>query len=125
MYSLNHVFRGGGPQDKQAHGLIVSLIRLYDLALSGYEEGRQSLLEFGQPTSVLRLGLFISASGHFEVCIDAIKRAINHIRTLRAAKFIPQSLKDLVPRGTPLISGPVERQVTAMRRAAAFGRENL
>src|SRR3972149_1319009 len=52
----------------------------------------------------MSLGLIFRASGHFEVCIDNVKRAI-------------EPMKALLPRGIKVLSRSVEVPITGMRNA--------
>ena len=116
-FAMNCVFGGGGPKDREAYFLVMNFARLVDFAIREYEYGRKATLEFAEDTDSLSLGLIFRASGHFEVCIDNVKRAIEHLKALRMHPKVPQPIKALLPRGIKVLSRSVEVPITGMRNA--------
>ena len=116
-FAMGRSFTSSGPKGREAYALVMNFVRLVDLAVSEYESGRLAILEFANSNENLRLGSAIRSSAHFEVCIDALKRAINHLKAMRGNSNVPPDLKDLLRRDIRLISGKVEGKVTGMRDA--------
>ena len=112
-----HMFRGAGLKRIETYALVMNLIRLVDLAIREYESGRVALNTFASTNDSLPVGAILRASGHFEVCICSVKRAINHVKAMRSYEGAPQSLKDLLPRSLTILTGDVERSITCMRDA--------
>lgn len=120
FFLVNYIFRGAGPKHREAYALVMNFVRLVDLAISEYELARKAMLQFKETTESLALGQAIRASGHYEVCVSALKRAIDHLKAIRGhpmVPLVPQSLQDLLPRGINVLSGRVESQVTDLRNA--------
>ena len=115
VFLLERVFRGGGPSDYRAYGLVVNFIRLTDLALEEYELARRAVLDFASRTEGL-LHPVIPAN-HFEACIVALKRALDHLVALKASPHVPMGLKALLPRHTLILSSGVAKKATDMRDA--------
>jgi hypothetical protein len=116
-FLLFRVFGAGGPKAPLIYGLVMNLVRLTDLAVREYSEGRRTILEFASSSEELRIGSAIRSSAHFEVSIDALKRVINFIKAIRSHKDAPQSLKDLFPRNLKLLTGDAESKITDLRDA--------
>jgi hypothetical protein len=123
--AMRRFFTSSGPKGGEAYALVMNFVRLVDLAVSEYKSGRLAILEFANSNEELRLGSAIRSSAHFEVCIDALKRAINHLKAIRGNPTVPQDLKGLLPRGINLISGEVESKVTQMRHAIQHLEERI
>jgi hypothetical protein len=115
--AMRRIFTSSGPKRREPYALVMNFVRLVDLAVNEYKSGRLAILEFANGNEALRLGSAIRSSAHFEVCIDALKRAINHLKAIRGNPTVSQNLKDLLPRRIGLISGKVESKVTDMRDA--------
>jgi hypothetical protein len=122
---LHRAFRAGGPKDYIAFALVMNFIRMVDLAVSAYQNGREDILEFPKDRQTIQYGLMMNASGNFELCVDLIKRAISFLKAIKAHKDVPQSMKDLVPKGTIVLSGGVEKKVTDMRGAIQHLEERI
>jgi hypothetical protein len=97
-YMANYFFTGVGPKGREAYGLVMNFIRLVDLAIFEYENGRIALCQFATPSNATLIGLFIKASAHFEVCVSTLIRSMNHLMKMRGERKISQPLKDLLPR---------------------------
>lgn len=82
------------------HALIVNIIRLTDLAISEYEIARLAFREWAVTSDTIKVTSFALSSGHFEYCIDALNRALNHLESLRSLlnkhPNAPESLKDFI-----------------------------
>jgi hypothetical protein len=124
-FMLAKVFMGAGPKGVESSGLAMNFLRLTDLAITEYTSGREASLEFWQSNEEFRLGSALRAAAHFEVCIDALKRAINHLKAMKGSPRVPQDFKDLFPRGLKLLTGEVEGKVTAMRHAIQHLEERI
>jgi hypothetical protein len=125
QFFAQRVFLGGGPQHRDAYALVMNFIRMTDLASHEYAEGQKSSNEFWTTHDSLRISSAILSTAHFEVCIDAVKRAINFLKAIRGNPNVPQSLKDLLPRGLKLLSGEVEGKITDMRDAIQHLEERI
>ena len=116
LFAARRIFQRAGPTHHEVYALTMNYIRLVDTAIREYENGRRMLSRFEEATSA-GLNLMFRASSHFEVCIDALKRALNHLKKLRAHKDVPQSMKDLLPSKLLVLTGTVEGHMTTMRDA--------
>lgn len=125
QFALRRIFNRSGPKATTPYALVMNYVRLVDLAVSEYEYGRLAILDYIDRNGGLKLGRAIRSSSHFEVCIDALKRAINHLKALRGNPNVPQHLKDLLPRGIRLLSGDVENKITQFRHAIQHLEERL
>ncbi len=117
LFAVRRIFQRAGPPDYQAYGLTVNYIRLVDIAIREYESGRSMLSRFAETTRSAGLNLMFAASSHFEICVDAVKRSVNHLKKIRGHPNVPQSMKDLLPRNLTVLTGQVEKQITDMRDA--------
>ena len=125
-FVMERFLTDSGPQDRKAYALVMNFVRLVDLAVSEYESGRLAILQLANKRNGnLRLGPAIRSTAHFEVCIDALKRAINFLKAIRGNATVPQALKDLLPRTSSLISGKAEGKVTDMRDAIQHLEERI
>jgi hypothetical protein len=124
-FAMQRFFTSGGPQGREAYALVMNFVRLVDLAVSEYESGRLAILQFANSNGDFRLSSAIRSSAHFEVSIDALKRAINHLKAIRGNATVSQALKDFLPRGIRLISGEVEGKVTDIRDAIQHLEERI
>ena len=97
-FMMYHVFAGGGPKGHEAYGLLMNFVRLVDLTIREYENGRMALNQFVATDDFSSLGFFFRASAHFEVCISTLKRSMNHLIRMRRERKISQPLKDLLPK---------------------------
>ena len=114
----NRFFTGIGPSDYEAYALFMNYIRLTDITLREYEDGRKVLSDFlDSKNNSLSAHLVIAASGHFEICIITLERVIKYFKKIRGYPNIPQSLKDSLPRNSKVLTGKVEGHVTKMRHA--------
>lgn len=117
-FTANVVFKGAGPQNSTIYGLVSNLIRLVDRAIAEYEHGRKAIYDYWHSVvEEISLVAGVRSVGYFEGSIDALKRAINHITSIRGNKDVPQSLKDLLPKNSILLTGSVEHQIREMRNA--------
>ncbi len=118
LFIYNRYFTAIGPINYEAYALTMNLIRLVDLAIQEYANGRNVLNNFvASKNSSLATHLIIIAAGHFEVCINTLKRVINYFKRLRGHANVPPPLKDLLPGNSKVLTGDVEGRVTAMRDA--------
>lgn len=114
MFAFRRFFQGAGPTQHKAYSLTMNYIRLVDTAIREYENGRRSLSDYEEARDA-GLDLMLKVSSHFEVCIDALKRSLNHLEKIKAAKHVPQPMKDLLPRGLEVATGASVNQITSMR----------
>lgn len=118
FFMFNRYFRGAGPKNYEAYALVMNFIRLVDLAICEYENGRNVLEEFlASKNNSIVSHLPIFASNHFEVCISTLKRIINYLKKLRGHPNVPRSLKNLLPKNSKVLSSQVENLITNMRHA--------
>ncbi|MHC4475288.1 MAG: hypothetical protein ACYTEL_06575 [Planctomycetota bacterium] len=117
LAAMNCIFRGAGPKDHQTYALTLNFIRLIELSIREYESARGMVARFAATTKSAGFNYMVTASGNFEVCVDALKRAVNHLKRIRAHPHAPASLIRLLPRNTKVLTGRVEGQVTDMRNA--------
>lgn len=115
LFSVNRFFRGAGPKECHAYALTMNFIRLVDLAVQEYELGRDCLQEALNNNE--HIGSAIASAGHFEVCLNALKRSINFLKAIRGSQDIPIGLKSLLPRQSIVLKRNVENQVNRMRNA--------
>lgn len=111
-FALNHILNNSGNYNHTDYALVMNFVRLVDLAIREYENGRRKLCE-SQNNNTARLWLTIVASGHFEVCITTIKRTIGHLKGIRSNKTI----RDNLPQSIKILNGKSEKQITDMRNA--------
>lgn len=115
--SINRIFRGAGPKDIEAYALTMNFVRLVDLSISEYQAGREAIQQFASEHESLALGRGFASAGHFELCMGSIKRAMNFLKSLRGSPSVPQSLKNLLPRSTIVLTGVIEGKITGIRNA--------
>jgi len=118
IFMYNRFFTGIGPSNYEAYALFMNYIRLADILLSEYENGRKILTDFlASKNNAFSTHLVIASSGHFEICINTLERVIKYFKKIRGDPKIPQSLKDSLPRNSKVLAGKVEGLVTKMRHA--------
>jgi len=66
----------GGPRDDILRRHFVNLVRLVDLSVTEYEAAR-TRLEASLPHADNRLGAYLSAVDHLELCVITVRRALN------------------------------------------------
>ena len=94
-YTLRVIFHSAVPNDAVLRGLTVGYVRLVDKCTDEYRRGRSYLDKFVRSESDLRASILLRAAGHFETCINTMKRAINYLEALRRARSGPQISKNL------------------------------
>jgi hypothetical protein len=114
-FAVCRVFLASGPKSYAQYALIMNYIRLVDLAISEYQDGRDLALRYWEPGE--SLGAMIRAAGYFEACLSNLKRALNHLKIIRSHKGLPKNLKDRLPRQLKVLHGSTEGQITAIRDA--------
>lgn len=119
------VFAGRGPKDRVAYSLMSNFIRLTDLAVDEYNLGRKAFLDFISSEEEVKISRAYRAASHFEVCINAIHRAIAHLKVIRSRKDIPTTIKDLCPRRSVVLAKSVTTRVTGMRNLVMHLEEGL
>lgn len=124
-FMMSHFFTGSGPKGRKAFALVMNFIRLVDLAIREYENGRDALCEFATTINGFGLHLTIRASAHFEVCISTLKRSVYLLKRIQKHPEVPQSLKDLLPRGSRVLPGQGEHQILDMRNAIQHLEERI
>jgi len=103
---LNVYFNSGGPSDYAAAAYSRNFVRLCDLAIQEYRFARVTLMEYINTPNNVMSPLFI-ATGHFEQCIHAMRRAIRFARHKNGPRL---------PR-TPVVSSDVASRIRNMRDA--------
>ncbi|MCG2722285.1 MAG: hypothetical protein L6290_09770 [Thermodesulfovibrionales bacterium] len=119
VFMYNRFFTSAGPSDYEAYALTMNFIRLVDLTIQEYENGRNILEKFisSKSNSLATPWMIVVASGHFEICISSLKRVINYLKSLRGHPKVPHSLKDMLPRKLKVLTGNVEKRITNIRDA--------
>lgn len=119
IFMHNRYFSGIGPSDHEAYALFMNYVRLVDIILREYENGRKELENFLalKNDSWISTHLVIIASGHFEICINTLKRVINYLKRIRGHPKVAQPLKDRLPRNSMVLDGKSEKVITEMRDA--------
>lgn len=125
LFFAKHFFQGGGPKEYNAYALTMNFIRLVDLSVQEYELGRSSFQEFLNNREGIHIGSATASVGHFEVCLSALKRSVNFLKALRGNKNVQNGLKNLLPRGSLILRGDAEKQVTRMRHAIEHLEEEI
>jgi hypothetical protein len=114
--ALRRFFQNAGPQDHTTYALVMNSVRLSDLAIREYEEGRSMLIRFATTTD-FGLTYAIVASGHFEACLSALHRAFRHLDALRRCNSAPVELKRLIPSDLVERNKPPAREINDLRDA--------
>ncbi|MFA6054745.1 MAG: hypothetical protein WC769_05150 [Thermodesulfovibrionales bacterium] len=118
IFMYNRFFTGIGPSDYEAYALFMNYVRLVDILLREYENGRKELMNFlAAKNESLSTHLVIIASGHFEMCISTLKRVSTYLKRIRGHPKVAQALKDLLPRNLSVLDGRSEKLITDMRHA--------
>lgn len=115
FFAAKNIFSSN--RDYETYALLMNFMRLMDLAIREYENGRRLLDEFKAPSSSFRLSPIFLASGHFEGCVSTLKRVINYVKVIRSHPKVPQDLKVLLPGRLTVLRGHVEKQITDLRDA--------
>ena len=111
---LSRYWTGGGPKDVLSYALVMNLVRLVDLTVSDYENGRQCIEMYWNTHRGVAMGAAIAASGHFESCITNVHRSILYLRALRTKRSVSPALKRTLPESAEHLDkrvGPVVRDV--------------
>jgi len=114
-FAFSRIFLASGPESYAQYALVMNYIRLVDLAVAEYQEGRELALRYWEPGQ--SLGAMIRASGYFEACLSNVKRSLNHLKVIRSYKDFPPELKGRLPRQLKVLRGSAEKQITAIRDA--------
>ena len=116
-FTTHRTFFASGPESYAQYALVANYIRLVDLAVAEYQDGRERAFRYWEPSESLALSAMIRASGYFEDCLSNVKRAINHLKVIRSYKDFPQDLKDTLPRQLKVLRGDAEKKITNIRDA--------
>lgn len=111
---LNVVFAKGGPSDFAAAAYSRNFVRLCDLAIQEYNLAREALIEYVNTPNNVMCPLFV-ATGHFEQCIHAMRRAIRFARHKNGPRL---------PR-TDVFSFSVESRIRGLRDAIEHTDEKI
>lgn len=125
LFAARRFLQRAGPTHHEAYGLTMNYIRLVDAAIREYESGRGLLSRFEETTRSTGLNLMLGACSHFEFCIDALRRSVNHLKGIRAHPDVPRSMKTLLPKNLEVLTGTVEGQITGMRHAIQHLEERM
>jgi hypothetical protein len=117
--ALRRIFQQGGAQEHRAYVLQLNAVRLADSTVAEYELARSAIAAFHGENQEVGIRFINRASGHFESCIWSFERFMKHAKALRSATFVPDDLRDLVPRKSSFLQPAVEKQVTRMRHTLA------
>jgi hypothetical protein len=112
-FAVTRIFVASGPDDYAQYALVTNYIRLVDLALDEYQDGRELASDYWEPGA--RLGAMIRAAGYFEDCLSNVKRALNHLKVIRSNKDFPLELKEKLPRQLKVLRGDAEKKITNIR----------
>lgn len=114
-FTAHRIFRSVGPKSYAQLALVTNFLRLADLAVHDYEEGRKLVIKYFEAHQSLALDRLTLACGHFESCMSSIKRAVAFLKAIRSSKELPQEVKALFPRGLLLLRSDVEKRLHRMR----------
>ncbi len=118
IFMYNRYFTGTGPSDYEAYALFMNYVRLVDILVREYEDGRKELMNFlSAKNDSLSTHMVIIASGHFEICISTLKRVTTYLERIKAHPKVAQSLKDSLPRNLSVLNGQSQKKITDMRHA--------
>lgn len=87
-YILNKVFVQGGSRDRKTDSYVVNMIHNTDKALREYSAGRELLIKYVASSN--RMMLYLEAVGHFENCINGLKRALRFVERIGAGEHAPE-----------------------------------
>lgn len=114
---LNRYFTASGAQNAQAHALVVNFVRILDMCIREYRNAHGLLTNRKADDHDLLLHDIQVASGHCEICIDRLHGAIECLTVIRGRQFVPQKMKELLPRTLDVISESVRCRVREFRHA--------
>ena len=111
----------------QLQFLTRNFVRLVDLAIEEYENGRINVGDYWEDDSRLfPVGPTIRASGHFETCIAAAHRAVLHLGAARDYRgALPPGLRPLLPARAEVLSGSGDDDLRLMRQAVRHAEDRL
>lgn len=99
--------------------LAMNFVRLTDLAISEYEAGRAAFGAYYGPDlqhpERASVAVVTRALGHFETCLTAAHRAIQHCRRLRCYDGTPPSLRSRLPSRYRVLKGRADDKLEAFR----------
>ena len=104
-----------------------NFVRLADLAIEEYENGRINVGDYWEDDSrFFPVGPAIRASGHFETCIAAAHRAVLHLGAARDYRgTLPPGLRPLLPARAEVLSGGGDDDLRLMRQAIQHAEDRL
>lgn len=114
-FTTRRIFFASGPENSSQYTLVSNYIRLVDLAISEYQEGRERVFSYWQHNGSLVLGAMISATGYFESCLSNIQRALYLLEKIRRHRNLPSDLKDKIPKGLKTFRGRTNNDIRQMR----------
>jgi hypothetical protein len=117
--AMRRLFQQAGARDHRAYVLQLNAVRLGDSSIAEYELARLTISAYHEDSTSAGIRYITRASGHFESCIWSFERFIKHAKALRSAQFVPEDLRDLVPRSSSFLHSSVEKRITRMRHALA------
>src|SRR5450759_2273204 len=84
MFMCNRYVTGIGPSDYEAYALFMNYVRLVDILIREYENGRKELTDFlSEKNDTLSTHMVIIASGHFEICSSTLKRVTTYLEKIK------------------------------------------
>jgi len=114
-FTVSRIFLASGPESYAQCALVANFIRLVDLAVAEYQDGRERAFRYWEPGESLALGAMIRAAGYFEDCLSNVKRALNHLKVIRSDKDFPLELKNKLPRQLKVLRGDAGKKITNIR----------
>jgi hypothetical protein len=88
QHLLGRLLLGTGSNDRKASAYVTCLITVTDKAVREYNLGRERLLIYAASANNLRM--IIEGLGHFETCINSVKRALRFVERLAAHSEGPE-----------------------------------
>jgi len=108
-YMLNCVFCGAGTADRTAASYVIIYILAVDKAVREYTSERELLVQYA--ASENRTMLLLVGLGHFETCINSVKRALRCVDRLARYPLGPD-----VDREIRRVLASYTQSVTPLRR---------
>lgn len=118
IFMYNRYFIGIGPSDYEVYALFMNYVRLVDILLREYENGRKELTHFlSVKNESLSTHIVIIASGHFEMCVSTLKRVTTYLERIKGHPKVARQLKDSLPKNLSILNGTTIKIITDMRDA--------